>query len=357
MKNIFKIKENIIRHAELDSASHSLQEIAGQARNDERMKRILFTTAILLLCVPSFAQEELTYEEYLLPVTVDGDEREPLKAMCEFIRHYDNPIYAKRKSWRQYKNEDKWGVEKYNEKLKIVDFSIVPNTECWHSPSYDLMKGNSIFARKIELPPFPFFIFNDSTNQFILLAGIKNPNGPVYREDIVITNNFVSVWRFHTWHYHSYKNGILLLHDEYKEQSVLFWDIHNEKDTILCKYEIKMEHPEFTHKNLIIKNTDWVFECEENVFVNGINIGKEKGYSKVFDYSYIDDKPFYFYEKDNLIYISYDDKSLPYKYKKVLHYLCCEPASLNPRSYNNMIYFYAQKEDENWYYVEIGVYE
>jgi len=48
MKNIFKIKENIIRHAELDSASHSLQEIAGQARNDERMKKILFILALII---------------------------------------------------------------------------------------------------------------------------------------------------------------------------------------------------------------------------------------------------------------------------------------------------------------------
>jgi hypothetical protein len=327
------------------------------------MKKIILSLIILSTLITSFieyafAQEELIYEEYLLPVMVDGNEREPLKAMCEFIRHYDNPIYAKRKSWRQYDNSDSWGVNTANKKLKTIGFSIIPSKKKYrYSPSFDLMKGDSIYIA--GLSTFSFF-FNDTTNQFIIITSIENLCGTPYMRDTIITNNLMKEcpYSYGLGLFCFYKNGILLMHDEYREQSVLFWDIHNEKEAILLlKYKIKFEHPEFIHKNLIVKNTDWIFECEENVFVNGINIGKEKGYSKVFDYSYIDDKPFYFYEKDSLIYISYDDKSLPYEYKKVLHYLCCEPALLNPRSYNNMVWFYAQKEDENWYYVEMGRYK
>jgi len=323
---------------------------------------VILSILIISFTEYTFAQEELTYEEYLLPVTVNWNEREPLKAMCEFAMQYDNSIYARRKSWRQYRDDD-WNVEKYNEKLKIIDFSLVPNTECRHSPSYDLMKGDSIFAGKLEFSLFSSsFFFNDTTNQFIILTSIRNPNGPPYRKDILITNNFVKIEPFPHINYVRqlcfYQNGILFLHDGYREQSVLFMDIHNENEAVLLlKYEIKSEYPDFIHKNLTVKNSDWIFECEENVFVNGINIGKEKGYSKTFDYSYIDDKPFYFYEKDSLIHISYDDKSLPYRYKNVLHYLCCEPGMLNPTSYNNMVWFYAQKENENWYYVEMGRYK
>jgi hypothetical protein len=245
-------------------------------------------------------------------------------------------------------------VNAANEKLKIINFSIVPSKKKYrHSPSFDLMKGDSIYVA--GLSTFSFF-FNDTTHQFIIITNIDTPNRP--NEDIIITNNFVksSPCSYILGGFCFYKNGILLLHDEYRKQSVLFWDIHNEKEAfLLFKYEIKYEHPEFIHKNLIVKNTDWILECEGNVFVNGVNIGKEKGYSKVFNYSYIDDKPFYFYEKDSLIYFSYDDKLLPYQYKNVLHYQCCGPWILNPASYNNIIGFYAQKEDDNWYYIELTI--
>ena len=302
------------------------------------------------------AQEELTYEEYLLPVAVDWNAREPLRAMCEFARESDDPIYAKRKSRRQYRDNN-WGVDIANEKLKVIDFSIIPSKLKYnHSPSFDLMKGDSVYVA--GLSTFYFF-FNDTTNQFIIITSIATPCGFPRIKDVVITNNFAktSTYSYGLDQFCFYKNGILCLHDEYREQSVLFWDIHNEKEAILLfKYEIQYEHPDFIHKNLTVKNTDWVLECEENIFINGINIGEEKGYSKVFDYFYVDNKPFYFYEKESLIYISYNDKCLSYKYKDVLHYGCCEPSMLNPVSYNIMVWFYAQKEDENWYYVEIGQY-
>jgi len=326
------------------------------------MKKIIRNLILLSILITSFtrhafAQEELTYEEYLLPVTVNWDEREPLSAMCEFTRQHDHAIYAKRKSWRQYKDNNR-RVDLANEKLKAIDFSIISSKGKYrYSPSFDLMKGDTIYVA--GLSTFSFF-FNDTTNQFIILTSIENRPGPPYMKDAIITNNFVkeNPYSYGLGRFCSYKNGILLSHDAYREQRVLFMDIHNEKEAILLlKYEIKYEHPEFIHKNLTVKNTDWIFECEENVFVNGVNIGQEKGYSKVFNYSYIDDKPFYFYEKDSLIYISYDDKSLSYKYKKVLHYLCCGFSVLNPGFYNDMVWFYVQKEDENWYYVEMGRYK
>ena len=325
------------------------------------IKKTIFCLIISAVFITSFighvvAQEELTYEEYLLPVTVDRNAREPLRAMCEFVRESDDPIYAKRKLWRQYDYSDSWGMDRANEKLRNIDFSIIPSKLKYdYSPSFDLMKGDSVYVA--GLSTFYFF-FNDTTNQFIIITSIATPCGFPRMKDVVITNNFVKDCPSRFNQFCFYKNGILCLHDEYREQSVLFWDIHNEKEAILLfKYEIKSEHPDFIHKNLTVKHTDWVLECEENVFVNGIIMGKEKGYSKVFNYSYLDEKPFYFYEKDNLIYFSYDDKPLSYKYKVVLHYGCCEPSMLNPVSYNNMVWFYAQKEDENWYYVEIGRYK
>ena len=317
------------------------------------VKRLSFV--VLFFPVLLFGQKKLTYEEYRLPVTVDTSEREPLRAMCEFVGQRDSSIYKKRQSWRQRNYNDDWSLDTYNKKLKTIGFSItISELTCRRQYPFDLWKGDSLYVS--GLSRFSFF-FNDTTHQFIILTSVENQNKPPNFNDIIITNNVVKTNPYSYYHSYFYKNGILLLSDEYRKQSVLFWDIHNDKDTVLCEYEIKFEHPEFIQKNLILKNTDWIFECEEKVFINGKDIGKEKGYSKIFDYSYIDDNPFYFYEKNSLIYISYNNKSLPHKYKKVLHYLCCGPSMLNPASYNKMVCFYAQKEDGNWYYVEIGLYK
>jgi hypothetical protein len=320
------------------------------------LKLIIVCTFTSSLTGYVFAQDKLTCEEYLLPITIDWNEREPLGKMCQFTRYKDNAIYEKRKSWRQWHNER--GLNICNQKLKVINFSILPSKMKYrYSPSFDLMKGDSIYVA--GLSTFSFF-FNDTTKQFIIITSIENPAGPPYMRDTIITNNFLKSCPYHYGSdiFRSYKNGILVLYDEYREQSVLFVDIHNEKEAILLfRYEIKYEYPEFIHKNLMVNNKDWILECEENLFVNGINIGEEKGYSKIFNYFNIDDKPFYFYEKDNLVFISYNDKTLSHKYKNVLHYGCCEPAILNPVAYSNMVCFYAQKEDENWYYVEMGVYE
>jgi len=67
-------------------------------------------------------------------------------------------------------------------------------------------------------------------------------------------------------------------------------------------------------------------------------------------------KPFYFFEKDGQVGISYNDEVFMLGYEKIPHYGCCSAGMLNPSRAQNLVSFFAQK-DGAWYYVEIGVYE
>jgi hypothetical protein len=69
----------------------------------------------------------------------------------------------------------------------------------------------------------------------------------------------------------------------------------------------------------------------------------------------MNDKPFYFFKKFGRLGISYDGREIPLGYAEIPRYGCCSAAALNPRSAENMVSFFAQR-DGIWYYVEVGVF-
>ena len=304
------------------------------------------------------ASQELIVNEYILPVTVDWTAREPLREITEYVREQKDMNHNRRESWKRYEDENVLGVDKYNEKLKPVNFSIVPAKGIYSYPAYDLMKGDSLYVAGLS-SVFSFSI--DKNNQFVIFAYIEKDSGQPDTETVIITNNYVEKWLLHFPNAYIYDGKTFLVKD-----SIVFYvvlDTENENKFSLVPIFTNTIKPIFEifgilYNSFFVKDTSWIWEYEENVIVNGINIGEEKGYSKVFNYLYIKDKPFYFYEKDSMFYVSYDDKTLPYyTYKNIFHYQCCEPFILNPVSYNDIIWFFAQKEDDNWYYVEMGIYE
>lgn len=93
-----------------------------------------------------------------------------------------------------------------------------------------------------------------------------------------------------------------------------------------------------------------------NLIKNGISINQQYSYDEVFGFQLMNNKPFYFYEKDGQIGISLDDREIMLGFQKIPHYGCCSAGILNPNQAKNMVSFFMEKDD-TWYYVEIGVYE
>jgi hypothetical protein len=99
----------------------------------------------------------------------------------------------------------------------------------------------------------------------------------------------------------------------------------------------------------------WALELEDQVIVDGEDLGGQLGYASAFGFQVVGGRPLYFFEDDGRIHLSYDGETLPVSYDEVIHNQCCEPAMFNLQGNENMTWFHALR-DGTWYYVEAGVY-
>lgn len=98
------------------------------------------------------------------------------------------------------------------------------------------------------------------------------------------------------------------------------------------------------------------FDTTGYVIVDGSILNELYGYEEAFGFQLMHGRPFYFFKRNGRIDAFYDGAEIPLAYEYILHYGCCSAASLNPYRYQNMVSFFAQRE-EIWHYVEIWVYE
>jgi hypothetical protein len=89
---------------------------------------------------------------------------------------------------------------------------------------------------------------------------------------------------------------------------------------------------------------------------NGVVLNEQYSYEEAFGFQWIQGKPFYFFERNGQIGISFDENETMLGFEKIEHYGCCSAGFLNPVPAQNMVSFFTQK-DSIWYYVEIGDYE
>ena len=87
------------------------------------------------------------------------------------------------------------------------------------------------------------------------------------------------------------------------------------------------------------------------VIQDGQDLNLINGYEQSFQFAVLDNRPFYFFQKNGKIGISFDRREIAKDYDEIPHYSCCSPALLNPGISMNMIWFFAKRGD-NWYYVE-----
>ncbi|MGC9334801.1 MAG: hypothetical protein ACP5JJ_11670, partial [Anaerolineae bacterium] len=100
----------------------------------------------------------------------------------------------------------------------------------------------------------------------------------------------------------------------------------------------------------------WALEVNNHVIVDGEDLGVAKGYDAVFDFHILHGQPFYFFEQEGLIRLSYAGETLPFVYHEVVHHQCCEASAFNVEAYANLLWFHA-RVDDMWYFVEAGIYD
>jgi hypothetical protein len=91
------------------------------------------------------------------------------------------------------------------------------------------------------------------------------------------------------------------------------------------------------------------------IFIDGALLNQERDYDEAFGFQLLYGKPFYFFQRNGLIGVSYDGQEANLDYTSILHYLCCAESVLNPIPAENMVAFFAQR-GADWYYVELGAF-
>jgi hypothetical protein len=98
------------------------------------------------------------------------------------------------------------------------------------------------------------------------------------------------------------------------------------------------------------------FDLLGDIILDGVSLNQQQEYQETFGFQLMNGKPFFFFKKSEHIGISYNGKEISLEYTEIPHYSCCSGAAFNPKIAENMVSFFAQR-NETWYYVEIGVFE
>lgn len=98
----------------------------------------------------------------------------------------------------------------------------------------------------------------------------------------------------------------------------------------------------------------WVLEVSNFIAQDGEILNEKYKFEEVFDWSLINDKPFYFFRKGPRVGFSYDGQFFSTYYHEVLHGYCCGLMANNPRLEDNTLRFFG-KRDGVWYYVVLEI--
>lgn len=103
---------------------------------------------------------------------------------------------------------------------------------------------------------------------------------------------------------------------------------------------------------LFADETTWAGQ----IFIDGELVNIEKKYDEAFGLQLLAEKPFFFYMRDGHAGYSYDGKETDLEYSEIPHYRCCAETEINPLPAQNMVAFFAAKNQE-WFYVELGAFD
>lgn len=113
---------------------------------------------------------------------------------------------------------------------------------------------------------------------------------------------------------------------------------------------------EVAHVTLVPVSNETPLEPSGEILLDGKSLNDGNGNDQTFGFQLMRGKPFYFFQQNGKIGISFDGEPNSLDYDQISHYQCCSAAELNPRIAPNMVSFFAQRQGK-WYYVEVGVFK
>jgi hypothetical protein len=259
-------------------------------------------------------------------------------------------VLAKHKTYRDSENQ----LLEYNNKLLRpfgYRIELTQKQSSGISALYSIYKGDQLH---VEKPIFDFSAVsvNKSKNKFVMNIGLSDGN-------YILTNDSLTKNQPGKINYYPIYIGNDLLGETYEEnqtrfilgKTIVYSGSVNNTVTIPAKlgpwgynghWALELPHQ---------KNNNGNWEYFGDIIQDGKSINNSFEYEQSFGFATLNDVPFYFYQKDEKIGISYAQKEINTNYDEIPHYLCCSAGALNPRYSQNMAWFFARRGD-TWYYVE-----
>ena len=124
-------------------------------------------------------------------------------------------------------------------------------------------------------------------------------------------------------------------------------------ETVIYRYALAASPVSEPVKKLDAWNGGWVLEVDGALIVNGAIYNlKDFPAEEIFNWTYLNGKPFFFFRKDGKIGAWYAGQVLPVQWDEVIHDRCCEPAAFNVLTTPNAVWFHARRSGM-WYFVQI----
>ncbi len=141
------------------------------------------------------------------------------------------------------------------------------------------------------------------------------------------------------------------------------WVTVSRNGTEIYRIDVGMSSPITPLRGLWVYDGRWVLETVDITLDRAVGqltrdgelLNASLGYSDVFGFQLMHGRPFYFFRRDAGLGFSYDGHEVLAAYDEIPHYGCCSEAEVNAHAAQNMVAFFARR-NQTWYYVEVGVF-
>lgn len=227
----------------------------------------------------------------------------------------------------------------------IYNLKALKDENRYYSYDYDLFQKDKLIVPNMSFPGN----FTFDKNKFIFKTDQRiNPDKPP--ENILIDTGKVK----ESYIYQTLWNGKILgvatiestktdqLHFTVADGANILYDFyvpHYLGDVAVTSF--------FTHDN------HWVLEHYPNkIVIDGQTLNESKKYTDILNYRYLNEKLFYiFRDSSDKFKVFYGDSIYPVEYERIMNNGCCSAATYNPTNSDNMVSFFAVKNNV-WYHVK-----
>lgn len=272
----------------------------------------------------------------------------------EYWDYLGEEILARIEGLRSHSDQQQ--LARNNEALAPFGFRLESHfDEEWHATFYDLYKDGQVEPVLANLWHIWPVSVSASRTDFVLPAENAPNTQPTY---LLIRPDTVEDW-------YAVTNNMMppgFVGDQLAMAVTLSSDLPN------FAYEVQLDGQAVYSGEGQIESTyellrgfctwdgHWALEANDHVILDGQDLGESLGYDAVFDFHILHGQPFYFFEQEGLIRLSYAGETLPNVYHEVVHHQCCEASAFNVEAHANVLWFHA-RVDDIWSFVEAGVYD